>query len=277
MKKIFILILLISFPKIFSQETEQQQVVTKSGKEILPKAGDIALGVDALPYLNYLGNIFNNTTNNTLALGSNTLYFKYYLSDNSAVRICLNINSNKIINKYYVQDDAARMADPLSRAVLIDKKVTSNNGYGIALGYLMSRGYDRVRGFYGIQAGYNYNRGTLEYQYGNSMTPENPTPSTAWGRQATRILEKDNGIVQTIGGGIVVGVEYYFLPKICIGGEVTLQYQYSWGSQSNQKTETIVGNDLIQIDDELSPGDKSSSLNTFRPATFGGLYLMFHF
>jgi hypothetical protein len=277
MKNIFIILLIFSFNGLFSQETEQKSEA-RNGKEILPKAGDFAIGINALPYLNYLGNIFNNTVNNTLNLGNNNLYFKYFLTDNSAVRVCLNINSTKTTNNYYVQDDAARLLDPTSQAMVEDKRVIKNNFRGITLGYVMNRGYERVRGFYGGQIIYNYNRIRTSYQYGNLMTPENPNPSTnLWGRVASRLLEQDNGITRTIGMGLIAGVEYYFLPKVCIGGEATLQYNYAWGTQSNQKTEQIVGGDLVEMDKVLSPGDRNSVLNTIRPATYGGLYLMFNF
>ena len=38
---------------------------SKGGIPILPVAGDIAIGAEALPYLEYLGNMFNNTEDNT--------------------------------------------------------------------------------------------------------------------------------------------------------------------------------------------------------------------
>ena len=257
-----------------AQDTEQASV-SKSGStsDILPAAGDIALGADALPYLNYLGNMFNNTANNTLALGKQNLYFRYYLTETTALRLILGINSTNNINNYYVQDDAALSADPLSQAKLIDKENVYIKGIDINVGYMMTRGYNRLRGFYGAQLGYGFNRTSFDYQYGNSLTIANSAPSAAnttqfaGGRLAKRLLEKDNGLVQNINAGLFMGVEYYFLPKICIGGEVTLNFQYQWGSQSNSKYEQVVGSQIVQTDEVAAPGNKTIFLGTWRPAT----------
>lgn len=278
MKNIYILLLLLCFVSAKAQDAGQTEAPkSKSAADILPAAGDIAVGIDALPYLNYLGNIFNNTANNTLALGSNTLHFRYYLTEETAVRVMLSINSTSNIQKFYVQDDAARFADPLSQALVEDKTTTNTNAYALNLGYIMTRGYNRLRGFYGLQIGYGRNRTTQTMQYGNNITVENNSPSTHLGKLAERTLEGDNGLVQNFGGGLIAGVEYYFLPKICIGGEFCLDYTYTWGSQSNIKTEQLVGNGIVEMDKPAAPGNKSSVLTTFRPATYGGLYLMFHF
>jgi hypothetical protein len=278
MKNIIILLMLLCFVPAFAQDTEQPATTSKSGVAILPAAGDIAIGADALPYLNYLGNIFNNTANNTLALGSNNLYFRYHLTDNSAVRAILSVVSTKNITRNYVQDDAAVLADPLTNAVVEDKSTTVVNGYALNVGYMMTRGTGRLQGFYGAQVGYGFNRTTMSYQYGNNITIANTAPTTfQWGRVAERKLEVDNGITQNLGLGIFAGVEYYFLPKICVGGEVALSYGYQWSSQSNSKNEKMIGGKIVEIDKQVSPGNKFFSLTTFRPATYGGLYLMFHF
>ncbi len=276
-----LIIVLIIFSCVLSSNLisqEQTSAASGSSSNRLPQAGDISFGIDALPYLNYIGNIFNNTANNTLALGSNRAYLRYFLSDETAIRAIISINSTTNITKSYVQDDAAVFADPLSQAKVIDKTISSNRGYGLNLGFMKFRGYERVRGFYGVQIGYFYNRNISRYEYGNAMTVANPSPSTSFlGRVAERTLENDNGIVQSIGGGGFIGVEYFFLPKICIGGELSLSFVYTWGSQSNTKTETILNGERIEKNNVVSPGNKSYVLTTFRPATYGGLYVMFHF
>jgi hypothetical protein len=267
-----------------AQDTEQATVIkSSSNTDILPAAGDIALGADALPYLNYLGNMFNSTSNNTLALGKQNLYFRYYLSESTAIRLILGVNSTTNINNYYVQDDAAIFADPLSQAKLIDKEKIYTNGINVNVGFMKTRGYARLRGFYGVQVGYGFNRTSYDYQYGNNFTIANSNPSTAntsqfvGGRLAKRLLEKDNGLVQNINAGLFMGVEYYFLPKICIGGEVAFNFLYQWGSQSNSKYEQVIGSQIVQTDEVAAPGNKTIFLGTWRPATYGGLYLMFHF
>ena len=87
---------------------------SKTGAEILPQKGDFALGMDATPVLNYLGNIFNNTSSNNLSFGTYTIGFKYQVQDNRALRSLVYINNSTNIDKQYVQDDAAVAQDPLS-------------------------------------------------------------------------------------------------------------------------------------------------------------------
>src|SRR5690554_8175712 len=72
-------------------EQEQEEENTTQGSKYFPKAGDFGIGIDASPFLNYLGNAFNGSSNNQLKLGDNTLYFRYFLSDDAALRLALQI------------------------------------------------------------------------------------------------------------------------------------------------------------------------------------------
>ncbi|MCX7985965.1 MAG: hypothetical protein N2662_03400 [Bacteroidales bacterium] len=272
-------ILLILFISITALNIRAQENATASSKanDRLPVAGDIAFGIDALPYLNYLGNIFNNTVNNTLVLGSNNIYVRYFLADDFAVRAIISISDNINKSRTYVRDDAAYFVNPLSQDKVIDEQRTHNQSYGLAVGLMKTRGYEKLRGFYGAQIRYAYGRNSVSYSYGNEMTPANPAPSSIWGNVTERALETDNGINQALSGGIFLGVEYYFLPKVCIGGEASLMLTYNWGSQGNTKSELIQNGARFERDQPLTPGNRSFNLSTFRPATYGGLYLMFHF
>jgi len=75
----------------------------------------------------------------------------------------------------------------------------------------------------------------------------------------------------------LAGVEYYFAPKICIGGELGFGYNYTNYGQSNSTSESWGGTSVVETTDIDSPGNTYSSLSTYRPATYGTLYLMFHF
>lgn len=278
MKKLIIILLSIVFvSSSFSQESTSGPV-SKSGIPFLPAAGDIAIGADALPYLEYLGNLFNNSDDNSLNLGSQSLYLRYHLDETSAIRAILKINSSLTTNRYYVRDDAAFFADPLSNAKVEDKFSNSKNEFILNLGYQKSRGYGKLRGIYGAQINYEFSRTINSYQYGNNITVVNPNPTDSWGMGNERTLEIDNGINHTFGLGVLGGVEYYFLPKICIGGEVGLNFAFTWASQKNTKTEVLIGNEIVTKNTLDAPsGLKNRSLQTIRPANYGGLYLLFHF
>jgi hypothetical protein len=277
MKKLLIFIMLFSCGIINAQEQQETAAPKANSSDRLPVAGDISFGIDVLPYLNYLGNMFNNTAGNTLNLGNNNIYLRYFLSDNLAIRAILNIGESQSKVRTYVQDDAAVFVDPLSQDKVIDVQKTHNQNYGIDLGIMKFRGYDKLRGFYGAQINFGFNRNVVNYEYGNEMTPANPSPTSIWGNVLERTLMNDNGVVRFAGLGAFIGAEYYFLPKICIGAEGSLSYTYSWGSQSNRKTELIQNGNRYERNILNSPGDRNSNLNTFRPSTYGGLYIMFNF
>lgn len=181
---------------------------------ILPKAGDYAIGVEATPYLNYLGNIFNNTENNSLELGSQTLHGRYFLDDNTALRLSLTIQADSYTDRYYVRDDAAFYQDNLSNDKTVDAQKTIQNEVGLGIGLQKFRGYGRLGGTYGAIAYFSYEKDKYEYTYGNPITSTNQTPTSYWGNQSERELEYNYGASKTIGVAALAGVEYYFAHKI---------------------------------------------------------------
>jgi hypothetical protein len=278
--------LIISFAIIIATLAASAQVAgdsilrSKKGIPILPKKGDIAIGIDAIPYFNYLGNMFNGTSGNTLNLGSTTLFGKYYLKDNVAIRAAFSINNYNDMSRAYVQDDQAVILDPLSNAQTEDTYKEIGKNYDFDLAYQIFRGYGRLRGFYGIHAGYGYSRYKEKYTYGNPITGANQQPTiyySSYDANGSRELEYDGGINHSIFGGRLGGIEYYFLPKICIGGEITLSGSYDWSTQGNTTSERWNGTSVIEEDLASSPSGRTySSLYTYRPLG-GGIYLMFHF
>lgn len=277
MKKILLILSLGIL--VFASSAQNDSLVSNviENNKFLPKAGDIAIGVEADPFINFIGNMFNGTSGNTLNLDNNTLYFRYYLSRSSAIRLSLNIAARSDNDKFYVQDDAAVFADPLSNAQVEDRYISSDRNYNVRLGYQKFYNYNRFRAYYGGDLGYQYSRFKEEYQYGNSMTSLNPSPTTQWGNLATRDLKVSNAAIHGIGLNAFVGAEYYFLPKISIGGELGLSYYYGFRGQSYKTQETMVLTQHVEQEVATSPGDISTSFNTDYPYYFGNLYLMFHF
>ena len=62
----------------FAQETVKDTPrEDKKSKEYTPVAGDVTLGVNLLPFLNYFGNMLNGSTNNSLnanEIGGNSVF-----------------------------------------------------------------------------------------------------------------------------------------------------------------------------------------------------------
>ncbi|MCB0380481.1 MAG: hypothetical protein KDD24_04440 [Flavobacteriales bacterium] len=48
----------------------QDGLTSKKGEAYLPEAGDWAIGIDANPFLNYAGNLFNGNTGNGIGAGA---------------------------------------------------------------------------------------------------------------------------------------------------------------------------------------------------------------
>ncbi len=254
-------------------------------RDYFPKAGDFSIGFDGTPFLNYIGNAFNGTQNNSLNLGDNTLHFRYYITDDAAIRVAININYRREVDKFYLDDFADQHLDPLSRSQVEDKRVRLTNELGLRAGYLMFRGENRLRGFFGGDVFLNYENRQRMFEYGNQMNLLNPNPETVvnWNTGATanqnmRKLEENNGSNINLGIGAVMGAEYYLMPKVSIGVEMGVAYGHTFRTQANEKRETIAGSLHIEEDVEIKPGSSDEwNIKSIFPHTFGNLFLMISF
>ncbi len=242
-----------------------QDETPKQEKVFFPVAGEIAVGLDGGPVLDYLGNMFNGTQDNILNLNDNRLYFRYFLSDNSAVRAVLGINNNTNVDRFYVRDDAAFFTDPLSQKQLEDVITMKNRDMMLRVGYQQFRGYKRLLGFFGADLGYRYQKNKTMFEYGNEMTTVNPTPTTNWGNLSPRTLEQKNGTVNSLFLGAFTGAEYYFLPKMCVGAEFGLSYGANFEKQTYRKQELMVGTIHVEEEVAVDPGSRWSATQTYPP------------
>lgn len=282
MKNIFLIIALIMLTVAANAQVSGDSVLrSKKGIPILPQAGDWAIGADAYPFLYYAGNMFNNNDDNELYLDDYILYGRYYLSDNTALRFKLGVNNSSSISRGYVRDDAAFTADPLSVAKTEDSYTYKYCENDLSIAYLKFRGYGRLRGFYGIEAGYSWNRSKYIYTYGNPMTVANPNPTMNWdgNNDGRRSLEQDNGIYRGLNLGAVAGVEFYFAPKMCIGYEISLTGSYNWKSQGNTSYEWFNGSSVVEMEEGDNPGGYTgaSLRSSYGQSFYSSLYVMFHF
>jgi len=276
----FLILSLISM----KAQTKENDATSKRSVDYLPKAGEFGIGIDATPVFNYVGNLFNQAGSNKLDLSSPVLYGKYYLSDASALRGVLMVSSTNSNTSSYVRDDNAWLLNPLSNKEVTDAYKLSNQQYFVSLAYQKFIGQSRMRGFYGAQVlcGYNYSKNT--YTYGNPMSEINPIPSSIYVYNANkdRLLESINTNSIHVGVGGIAGFEYYILPKVCIGGELSLNLVYIKGSQLSTKSEQVVGDKVIETDKAVSPGSSALNIETSRFTPNGyeeqlGFYIMFHF
>lgn len=109
-----------------AQDNERSKgaLTNKNGLNILPAAGDFALGIEASPFFRYLGNAFNTSDNSAPSFQGvdQTLYGKYFLRNNRALRAKLYLNIGSTEYKASVQDDTTVANNPLSEATMVDAR-----------------------------------------------------------------------------------------------------------------------------------------------------------
>lgn len=296
----------------------------KPEKNYLPEAGDVTIGVNAVPFLNYLGNMFGKQKNNKInpaeiggvpavpGLDNPTMsiFGKYFLTDQTALRLNVGIGINSITQSQYVTDDAAAVNDPLSQDVVEDTYKYRNSGMSVAVGYEWRRGSKRLQGYWGGQAILAYSNSKHFFGYGNAITEVNqiPTAFADGDRDGTydysgwddpdnlpdgislptvsasdnvggnsRLLMQSDGRSWTYGVGGFVGVEYYIAPKISIGCEMSLNLLWTTGSKKYQKSERF-NPDFNRVEENTRWTGKSDSGFRFGTENIGtSLFVAFSF
>ncbi len=214
-----------------------QDLTSKKGEPFLPEAGDYAIGVDATPFLNYVGNFFGKSTANNAPTfnflnNSNLMIMgKKFVDANTAYRVGLNLNfgSTKYTNNVLDQTSTAT-----PQAYVQDTRKVGNTFVGLTAGIEKRRGKTRLQGVYGAEAGLSFGSTKSKYAYGNTMDNTHTTPqSTDWATwngtsanstaNGNRTTETKSGVAIGFGVRAFVGAEYFVAPKVSIGGE------FGWG------------------------------------------------
>ena len=287
MKKIFITIAaLMCVAATATAQTlvvvEEKPVLTnKRGMPILPKAGDIGLGVSVNPlfdYIKYIGRDAGPDSPTFQGIRP-SIYAKFFTADNQAIRLGVNLDFGT--DYYYGNVLANGNADATVRDMMKD----SRQGAGLSIGYEWRRGQGRVQGFWGLEAAASYSRVKTTYTYGNDMTTDYPNPYS-WdfnlnsGRpMSSRILENAGATNLQVGLFGFIGVEYFIAPKISIGGEFNLGIVWNNQGESDVKrqyyssTDNSVKTETTKVRDHNNPND---GLN-LRTKTAANIALMFYF
>ena len=259
-----------------------QDLTSKKGEPILPEAGDWGLGVDATPFINFAGNLFNNSTSNNAPswnfLTSNqTISGKYFTDEKTAYRGAIRLGFGSTTYKNYVtQDISGTPSNP--PATVLDERKVSENGIGLSAGIEMRRGKTRLQGYYGGELGIFFGGTKETYTYGNAADATtnglDPT-STDWNSPKAgggyntlfsgvgRRTEWKGGSTMQIGLRGFIGAEYFILAKISVAGE------FGWGiglmSQgdgSETREEMNTAGTALQGNTYTTGGWKSFGLDT---------------
>lgn len=240
---------------IFQSSGEEMDFTSKNGHQILPKAGDWALGINALPILQYVGNVANARTDNTSAdfsyankeLPAVTVYGKYFIADDLAYRASANIQVFTNRNRFRIDDDNSVNPDDF----IHDIEDHSRKAITLSAGLEKRKGQSRVQGVYGAEAFIHFTTNdTRKYSYGNQITQSNQEPaSTSFPNTSGvpgsvsgyRITESNIGNIFATGLRGFIGVEYFVAPKISIGGEFYMEARYSISGTSSVTYEAYEG------------------------------------
>lgn len=232
--------LILSVCLMFLVSGVMAQNNSKNGHQITPETDDWGLGIDANPFLNYLGDMFNGSSGNSSPWwnyndGSPipfTITGFMIKDENTAYRgkLRLGIGSTKRIS---IIDQDGSTSTP--SATVEDELKTSATNILISAGIQKMRGKHRVKGIYGAEVLIGSgNGGKSTYSYGNSFNMDSTSfdygsaTITDWTYGGTnsvssRTTEDKSGSTFYFGLRGFVGVEYFIAPKLSLAGE------FGWG------------------------------------------------
>lgn len=258
MKKIIALVATTSFvTSAFAQD-----LTSKKGEPILPEAGDYMIGIDANPFLNYIGRLgssANVAPTFNFMNGNNMIIGKYFKDDKTAYRagIRLGIDNQTTTKQKADVTVTVPIVYPNQPYMITDKKTHSQTNVGLIVGIEKRRGKTRLQGFYGADFMIWTSSTKDTYTYGQAIDPTSvnvnvkdanssntsdfgtnlgtTNPSILFGGASSRVLSTRTGNGFGFGLRAFIGAEYFILPKISIGGE----FGWGLGYMSGGKTTTI--------------------------------------
>jgi len=280
----------------FHVEINDAAHTNKRGVYLLPEAGDFALGVNAMPFLRYAGNIFTSGVNYPpffSGVEDATIFAKYFLADERAIRVRLSLGMENIVNNSPVTDQREYLKPitddtrDISKEVIDTEKISSF-GFELGIGYEFRRGKGRVQGFYGgeiILGLIPENKFT--YEYGNKIIEDDKAPLTTTnfynfssGNRSIRTTELNPGSIFSFGLGGFAGVEYFFAPQMSIGGEFGLGFRFSSkgeGSSTFEFWDTDIEVDRRVTKTETDLRNYNAKSINFGTGSYSRIFLMFHF
>lgn len=290
MKKFFFLISAAALTATASA----QDLTNKRGESILPSQGDWAIGINAEPFLYYIGNAFNGNNNNLAPSMQYPAYpwaitGKKFITDKQAYRAKLRIGIGSVKQAALVKKDLVNTTGSDTTKMTEDiQKITSHN---IALGFGKEwrRGKTRLQGFYGFEGMLWLQGQKTKYEYGNEFGADNPTPtsyiftSNTSSAATVRVTESKTGNTFGIGVRGFLGAEYFLFPKISLGAE------FGWGlgveatSEGSRISETWdSASSQVKSIEERTSGRRSSwgfdsDINGKQGMGSGALMITLHF
>ena len=242
-----------SYQTAISQETEASSLTSKKGVTILPESGDIALGIDASPFLSYIGGFFSNSGAGAPAFtftaqNPGAIYVKKMLTNRKAIRLAFRLGLSQYTEPQSTDPDVDQKL--INSAATLGLQVALENAWAYK---------SRIRGYYGAgimvqKTPYVDEMGIGTISYKDSEDPDND-------------FKEKGGI--DIGGGIggILGVEVFVAPKVSLGGEFNIGIMLS---KTTDRIRVVEGED----DEILELGSMTIGFDNIAS---GSLILNFYF
>jgi len=299
MKKIFAIVLGLSLAsQVLAQDASGQETPvlrSKKGEAYLPVAGEWGLGVSANPFLDYIGNFLNgatandapafgfvpNVTNNIAAFG------KLMVDEHTAYRVRFNVSVLNDIDKRVVNQDELN-PDPGYPSFTQDWRKEMTTAIVIAPGIEKRRGNTRLQGIYGGELMFGFNNQKVEYDYGNPMSADFNSATThnfggnivtlvAPGRASERVIEDKDGTHFLVGARGFIGIEYFFAPRISIGGEFGYMVAFETQGKSVTTAERWDGANLSTREIKRDNNGGLTTMGVGLDNLNGSINLLFYF
>ena len=257
--------------------------ISKNGHEVLPQAGEWALGFSASSFLGYTGNLLNGNTanaapafNNASAPTINTLgnlngiavMAKYMKRADLAYRVRFQANAYTNSRYNYVAKNNL-VPNPLLPEYVEDKQTINNSAFLIGLGVEKRRGTSRLQGVYGAEIILGFVTEGRNYTYGNDMDVNFNAPvsttnfvSGTSAAVSSRVLSEDLGYQFFAGARGYIGAEYFFAPKMSLGAEVGYTLGFQTNASQSFVNETYDSGNLTAVNVETKRYG-NSGLNSF--------------
>lgn len=259
-----------------------QDLTSKKGEAYLPKAGDWAIGIDAVPYLNYVGNFFGKTAPNAAPTwdytnpAMQTITGKYFVEDMMAYRGSLRLGFGSDNMSKMVVERGLATAPEYPAAVSMKENSMKAGATNIMLsgGLEWRKGTTRLQGFYGGELGFGMMSNKNTYEYGNALRIDNDATTNditvdvvddAMGANITldnygntaRITESKMSTLM-VGLRGFIGAEYFILPKLAVGGEFGWGLGFTSAKSSSSMESTGVNTTGNVVGTQDSEGVKTS-------------------
>lgn len=263
---------------------EAGQLMSKKGKPVLPVAGEFGVGLNALPFIDMVGELIKINSSSRFvnplsfeAPDGQHLFFKYFRNSVTAYRVRFGLAYHNDSESFPVDDDlnlGLILADERNESYII---VTTG------IGMEKRKGLGRIQGIFGAEINLLYQHGDAanmnhKYTYANAFSSTNQSPSTALFLDGTPrpLFEKTYASIG-IGATGFFGLEYFIAPKISLGGEMGLRVMYINNTFSKTKTEEWNVADDVVLERQTTIDRESSFDVNVRFNSNGVLFLMFYF